>query len=283
MKDALIGLILRVTPKNLLSFLVGKLVHARLPWPFASLSVRWFARRYRINMSEAEHPIEHYGSIGELFTRHLKSELRPIGEGAVHPVDGRLTQSGYIRQGQLYQLKGWPYSITELLQDPKAVEEFEGGVYLTYYLCPTDYHRVHSPIDGEIEHCLHVSGKLWPVNPWSVRSLSRLFAINERVVVRMKTPKGPVALVMVGATNVGRMSMSFDPDIVTNTWSEPPVRDKTYNPPIPVKKGDELGVFNMGSTVVMMYPKGFLEGPPRRQSEQVRLGESYEGQKDEVE
>src|SRR5690606_21741857 len=139
----------------------------------------------------------------------------------------------------------------------EKVKSLEGGGYLTYYLCPTDYHRVHSPVSGQLLHALHVPGTLWPVNAMSVQQTEELFLVNERLVMELKTPQGPVFVVMVGATNVGQMSASFDPKIVTNRRVLAGRKD--YDPPISIKVGEELGIFHMGSTVVVLYPPGFLK------------------------
>lgn len=266
---------LKLIPKNLLSYIVGWLVHRRWPHPMNTWMVAWFARRYRINMDEAELPISDYPSIGALFTRRLKPGLRPVSSAEiVHPADSQLTESGPIHDGVLYQLKGWPYRLQDLLQS--ETESFEGGQFVTYYLCPTDYHRVHSPVDGEIVACHHIPGYLWPVNAWSVSHIARLFAINERVVIWIKTPKGLVAVVMVGATNVGKMTMSFDSGIVTNLFFVKTAQRKSYNPSISVQRGQELGVFNMGSTVVVIYPPSILKGHVLT-PQYVKVGEAFLG------
>jgi len=217
----------------------------------------WFVKRYSINMSEAEHPKSHYKSIGDLFTRKLKSGIRPIGKGLVSPVDGTLTTRGFIKSGQLIQAKESYYSIEKFLNSSQLSSAYEGGSFLTYYLCPSDYHRVHSPVEGFITKVTHVPGSLWPVNPWSVEHISQLFAVNERVIIEIKTALGAVQVVMVGATNVGKITLSFDDSIVSNQslWflrGKPKVT--IYENPKSVQAGDELGTFNMGSTVILVLP-----------------------------
>lgn len=260
MKNRIFDLVMPILPKNDLSHMVGKLVHKTLPGPLGRLSVSTFARVYNIDMNEAEFPIEHYKTIGELFTRRLKAGARPIADSfVVHPADAVVSQAGAIEKLQLIQAKGKTYTVSELLRSPHFSANFEGGSFMTYYLCPTDYHRVHSPVDGEIIWSCHVPGTMWPVNEWSVNAIPNLFAMNERVVVVIQTARGLVALVMVAATNVGNMTMTFDPQITTahRAPGRHP-REHTYAPPIPVKKGDELGIFHMGSTVVMLYEKSVL-------------------------
>jgi phosphatidylserine decarboxylase len=244
-------------PKNELSHWVGRIVHKQIPGPIGSKSVKFFAKYYNIDLNEAEHPVEHYKSIGELFTRRLKPGLRPIGEGIVHPADAVITEAGQIQNQTLIQAKGKTYTVTELLRGTHFSADFEAGQFMTYYLCPTDYHRVHSPVDGEVVWSCHVPGELWPVNDWSVNAIHGLFATNERVITIIQAKGFKVAVVMVAATNVGNMTMAFDSEICTHTRkSERKPRDHAYAPPVKVKRGDELGVFNMGSTVVMLVQKG---------------------------
>jgi len=255
----MIHMILSQVPKNDLSHWVGRLVHRRLPAPIGPKTVEWFAKFYNINLDEAEKPLSEYHSIGELFTRRLKSGARPLGEGIVHPCDAVITAGGAIEESMLIQAKQHKFTLTEFLRSPHWAETFQNGAYLTYYLCPTDYHRVHMPFDAEIVWSSHVPGELWPVNAWSVENIAELFVQNERVIAVMKTSLGHIAMVMVAATNVGNISMSFDTQINTNRLgSERAVKERSYEPPVNLKKGDEFGVFHMGSTVVLIFEKGIL-------------------------
>lgn len=253
--------LLYLLPKNLISYLVGLFVSISWPAPVGPLVVKWFARRYKINLSEAEKDISAYSSIQQLFTRKLKPGVRQIQPTElVHPTDSELTVSQLVNDGSLIQAKGKSYFLNEFLNNDKACDEFKGGAALTYYLCPTDYHRVHSPCDGLIEAVDYIPGQLWPVNNWSVANINCLFTKNERVVIWLKTNKGRLAYVMVGATNVGKMTLSFDPEIITNQsiFNPKPFR-KDYPEGLQTKKGEELGVFNMGSTVVLIYQKSVLD------------------------
>lgn len=266
--------ILKILPKNLLSRAIGELAQLEQPELVAQSARDWFIRRYNINLDEAEKPLSEYPSIAKLFIRRLKPGVRPIGTGLVHPCDAKLTCAEIIERDQLLQAKGRFYSLNKLLADDQALSVYEGGVHLVYYLCPTDYHRVHAPVDAEITKITHVPGALWPVNEWSVHNIPELFAVNERLIFHLQTTFGPAALVMVGATNVGQMSVSFDPDIVTNQrgLSEQAPLVKTYAKPFVIKKGDELGVFHMGSTVVMIYPPGVVNVLPK--TGPTRMGQS---------
>lgn len=254
--DRFYSTVMPVIPKNHVSYVVGQTMHASLPGMLGRLSVAAFVKAFHINMDEAEFPIEHYRTVGELFTRRLKPGARPIADGIVHPVDARLTQVGRIHDGILIQCKGKSYQLMDLLNDEHLARRFEGGMYLTYYLCPTDYHRVHAPMDGELIGSRYIPGHLWPVNEWSVNNIRGLFAINERVIMEMNTERGLVAQVMVGATNVGKITLSFDSGLVTNAWGRSSGDQvKRYSPSVSIKKGQEMGIFNMGSSVIMLYDK----------------------------
>lgn len=245
-------------PKNHLSYIVGKLVHLPLPRFIWTPLIRIFAKAYNINLNEAEFDVSQYPSLGDFFIRKLKPGLRPVGKTwAVHPADSVITQAAVIAEGNLIQAKGKTYKAVDFVHNSKALEIYDGGQFLTYYLCPTDYHRVHSPVDGEIQKVIHIPGALWPVNSWSTSNIHELFSINERVVVEIKTDRGLVSVVFVAATNVGDIALSFDPEIRGNQFKVFKPLIKTYHN-LSVKKGDELGMFRMGSTIVMLYQKGVL-------------------------
>ena len=261
-----------VLPKDDLSYWVGRLVHQKLPDPVRLASMEAFVKAYQIDMSEAELPLEAYQSIGDLFTRKLKEDIRPLGTGLVHPCDSKIAEAGPVKDGKLTQVKGVTYSCEELLQNHEAASLFKDGTFATYYLCPTDYHRVHIPMDVSVEEVIHIPGAFWPVNQWSVSNVPKLYAINERVAMIFRTDQGErLALVMVAATNVGAITCSFESRInstirssgrsITHIHyggdgmrSSVERQDKSIleGPAIHLKKGDEAGVFSMGSSVVML-------------------------------
>ena len=188
--------------------------------------------------------------------RRLKPGVRPLEESPIlHPADSQIAQVGAIKDGKGIQAKGRTYSVAELCADPQMEAKFHEGLFITYYLCPTDYHRVHSPVDGKILKVRHIPGHLWPVTNWSANQIDNLFAVNERVVLEIESRLGPCVMVFVGATNVGQIRLNFDSEIVTNIDFNQTTREKSYNPPIEISRGQELGAFYMGSTVVMLYPK----------------------------
>lgn len=247
--------------KRKISRWIGHLVHWVGPGWWAHLTVRIFAWIYNVNLEEAELPWRDYKSLGEFFIRRLKVGCRPLAENAwaVHPVDGEITQKGIIRDGRLIQAKDSTYSLEEFTRDSEALKKWQGGFFVTYYLSPTDYHRVHSAVDGEITDIRYMSGCLWPVSDWYVQNVPNLFEVNERVLVEIATDLGPVAQVFVGAMNVGQICLSFDPEIRGNQRCFHAYQHKQYKPRIKIERGKEIGHFRMGSTVVMIYPPFFVE------------------------
>ncbi len=253
----------------MLSRTVGRFAQIEKPKIVATQFRDWFAARYKLNLAEAELPVEQYPSLAKLFTRKLKPGARPLGAGIVHPCDAELTRAENIEGNSIIQAKGHQYKLSDFLKisPDEVIAKFTGGLALTYYLCPTDYHRVHAPIDCDVEAVTHVPGALWPVNKWSVENVENLFAVNERVIFWLRTPFGPAALVMVGATNVGQISVSvgseeFRRDFATNSPFRTAPISETFERAAAVKKGDELGVFNMGSTVIVIYPSKCLNVMP---------------------
>ncbi len=244
-------------PKRLLSRATGLLMRLPLPGPLRPPLVRAFAGAFNITLAEAERELPYYGSLDAFFTRKLKNGLRPIEGEYVHPVDGKLTQFGPVQNGELVQAKGWNYPMGEFLGDEKLAQVYEGGQFSTFYLCPADYHRVHAPTHGRLVSARHIPGLLWPVNDWSVTNIRRLFCLNERVVLNFESERGRWSLVLVGATNVGHITITLDPSITTNRWMWHAPTDRQYSPPLEVKAGDELGMFHLGSTVICVFEASF--------------------------
>lgn len=248
--------IVHFLPKKLLSYWMGRLMHVKLPKPLAHWSVRTFGKYYQINFDEAEKSADEYSSIGDFFVRRLKQGVRPIADSPLlHPSDSVIAQVGEIQQGHCIQAKGKTYTVAGLCADFEWAKKYEDGLFLTYYLCPTDYHRVHSPVDGKIQRLRHVPGHLWPVNNWSTENIENLFAVNERIILEIESRLGSCLMVFVGATNVGQIRLAFDSEIITNIRGDEVPREKEYNPPIEISRGQEVGTFYMGSTIVMIYPK----------------------------
>ncbi len=257
-------------PKRQLSRVVGVIMRLPIPKPLRRSMILAFSRFFGITVEEAELALHEYGSLNAFFTRRVKA--RALDGPFIHPVDGKLTERGEVRNGELIQAKGWTYSLGEFLGDEALAKKYEGGTFATYYLCPADYHRVHAPIAGQLVSARHIPGLLWPVNEWSVTNIRRLFNLNERVVMNFRSEGGHWSLVMVGATNVGHITMTPDPSITTNRWMWHAPTDRTYTPALPIQSGDEVGIFHLGSTVICVFEKGLFtvrqEGPKT-----VRMGE----------
>lgn len=251
-------------PQASLSRAFGALADIHIPRPARAPVYRLFARAVGARLDEVELPLRAYASLDDFFVRRLKPGARSWvgGVGAVHaPVDGVTGAYGRIREGRLVQAKGIHYDVAELLDDAPAARAFEGGAFLTMYLAPRHYHRIHSPVGGAVVAARHMPGSLFPVNPPAVASVPRLFARNERLVTHLDGPAGPAAVVAVGAFNVGRITTAFDDDWQTNRRGAGPV-SRRYDPPLPVAPGDELMAFHLGSTVVLLLgPDYRLDAP----------------------
>jgi phosphatidylserine decarboxylase len=272
--------LLHFLPKNTLSRAVGAACRMSAPRPVVRAAIRAFARKYGVDASEAERPIEEYPTFTEFFTRRLKPGARPIAPGPapVSPVDGTLGELGEIVDTQLYQAKGKHYTLSELIGGPSSEDDarqFTGGAFCTIYLAPYNYHRIHATLGGEITGYVNMPGRLWPVNPLGVRNVDKLFCINERLTTFLRTQRGPCAVVAVGATNVGRIRAVYD-DVVTNAKRTRKPARKIYQKPVPVEKGGELAIFEMGSTVVVLFAPGVRLAARLAPGQPVKLGEALE-------
>jgi len=274
MNDETFMQLMRLLPRSALSHAVGHATRFPAPAWLHQAVIRRFADAYKVNLEEAERPVEEYPTFLDFFTRRLKPGLRPVDaapDAVVSPVDGCVSQLGYALSGQLVQAKGITYSAAQLLGDAEAAAPFEGGAWATIYLAPRDYHRIHSPLGGEVEGYSYIPGEFWPVNAASVKLVDALFCVNERLVTYLKTPAGRVAVVKVGATNVSRIRALYD-ELVTHTGQ--PGKKHAYGQGIPVEKGGELGVFEMGSTVVLLFEKDRVRWDERvKEDLVVRMGE----------
>lgn len=245
---------IRYVPKAYLSYAIGKLANMPVPWPLNAISIGLFAKAYGIDPTTATRPFAQFRSVGHFFTRDLKPELRPIGEGFVSPVDGRLRSIEVIpSDGYLTQTKGRRYSAAQLLGDEGLAKKFSGGMCFNFYLSPTDAHHIFAPCAGHVVRTKHIPGKLWPVNNWAFSTIDSLFAVNERVITVIESGDELIAVVMVGATNVGRIEVKYV-DITTNTapWRATPPQTIEHSRPLPISKGEKIGTFHMGSSVLVL-------------------------------
>ena len=268
---------LRLVPKNLWSRFVGAAARTPLPRGLRQTVLGGFARRYDIDVDEATLPLEDYSSLADFFVRHLKDDARPLcgdPEAVLSPADGHVLHGGALQAGRALQAKGRDYSVRELLADDPLAAELEGGSYATVYLSPRDYHRVHCPVEGHVTGHLHVPGTLWPVNAAGVAHVDRLFCCNERLVTFLDTEAwGPVAVILVGATAVGRITAAYDDRICTNRGGCRAPKRVTYDEPRPLARGGQLGVFHLGSTVVLLVSRPGLAPVPEHGAP-VRMGEA---------
>ncbi|MDN3379000.1 MULTISPECIES: archaetidylserine decarboxylase [unclassified Pseudoalteromonas] len=269
-------------PKHFLSRMVGKLAAARLGG-LTTWLIKLFIKQYKIDMSEAQYSDPaHYKTFNEFFTRPLKKGVRPLNAEAdiiAHPVDGAISQLGAIVDGQLIQAKGHDYSLQALLGGSEQdTAPFLGGEFATIYLAPKDYHRIHMPIDGTLSKMIYVPGDLFSVNPLTAQNVPNLFARNERVVAIFDTEIGPLAMVLVGATIVasietvwaGTVTPPAGKDVFS--WNYPTTGDNA----ITLKKGEEMGRFKLGSTVILAWGANQAEILADQQPETVtRMGTPF--------
>ncbi|GEL71450.1 MULTISPECIES: archaetidylserine decarboxylase [Myxococcus] len=273
MNDQTFMKLMQVLPKSALSTVVGMATRLPVPAPVHQAAMRAFAKAYNVDMEEAEHSFEHYPTFAQFFTRGLKPGLRPVDAGekvVVSPVDGRVSQVGYSDYGRCLQAKGIEYTVDELLGDSEAAKPFHGGAWTTIYLSPRDYHRIHAPLGGTITGYAYIPGEFWPVNPASVKNKQSLFCVNERLVTYLDTVAGKCAVVKVGATCVSRIKAAYD-EVTTHTGQ--PGKVHRYGAAMPVEKGGELGRFEMGSTVILLFePKRVTWDDSLQEEAVVRLG-----------
>ena len=264
-----------VLPHHLISRLVYFIT--RLHGPMVKPMINTFIKKFDINMSEAAYEDSSvYATFNEFFTRPLKEGTRPIIKGKntlACPVDGTVSEAGDIQQSQIFQAKGHQYSTTELLGGDNAMATlFENGKFATIYLSPSNYHRIHMPLHGLLKKMIHVPGRLFSVAPWTVRNLPRLFARNERVACLFATEAGPLAMVLVGAINVAAIETVWAGLITPPKGKK--ITDHDYNHTRKIyAKGDEMGRFNMGSTVILLAAKNVDWLKKIRAGQVVKMGE----------
>ncbi len=261
----------KLLPQHLLSRCVGAIAASEQPWirvPF----IRAFARTYGVNMEEAERTdLSDYRSFNDFFTRSLTPSARPIAEGApilACPADGAVSQSGIIQNGELLQAKGIRYSFGALA-DACAGPAFEGGSFLTVYLSPKDYHRVHLPATGRLIRTIAIPGALFSVNGATEGEIEGLFARNERLVAEFETDFGKMLVILVGALIVAS---------IETVWDGPPSPYRATSiskHDVPLEKGAEMGRFLLGSTVILAFEKGAVTLDPKLEpGTTVRMGQA---------
>lgn len=276
MSDRLAVWLQYLLPKHALTALVGRGA-AAAGGAATTAVVRWFIRRYGVEMSEAADPDPaHYDTFNAFFTRPLKPGARPMANAdLVCPVDGAISQFGAIEGDQILQAKGYRYTVRALLGgDAVLAQRFSGGHFATLYLSPKDYHRIHMPCAATLKRMVHVPGELFSVNPATARGVPGLFARNERVVCEFDAAFGPFALVLVGATIVGSMATVWHG--VVNPPRPGAPREWRYDERVlSLARGEEMGRFLLGSTVVVLLPPAALHfNAAWRPGGPIRLGEA---------
>jgi len=275
MSDRFAVLLQYLLPKQAITLLAGRVACAQ-GGALTTRLITWFVKRYKVNMAEAANPeVASYASFNDFFTRALKGGVRPLAQATlICPVDGAISQFGRIEGQQIFQAKGHQFSSIALVGgDARLAAQFDNGHFATLYLSPRDYHRIHMPCAGRLTRMIYVPGDLFSVNPATARGVPGLFARNERVVCEFEGANGPFVLVLVGATIVGSMATTWHGAV--NAPRPGRLSEWHYeNERITFKQGDEMGRFLLGSTVVMLFPKGPLQFNPAWQpGGAVQLGQ----------
>ncbi len=263
-------------PHHLLSRMVGRLARCRIPW-IKNLLIDGFRRLYRVDLSLAVESDPHaYPDFNAFFTRALRPDARPLPSAetaVVSPVDGRISQAGVMTDGCLLQAKGKVYSLTQLLGSTELADRFQGGHYATIYLSPRDYHRIHMPLSGRLREMVHIPGRLFSVSPATARVIPDLFARNERVVCLFETDAGPMAMVLVGAIFVASIETVWA-GVITPPRGRAVTRREYREDAPELERGAEMGRFNMGSTVILLFGRDQVEWSPACQPDAVvRMGQ----------
>jgi len=252
-------------PQHFITSLVYRITRCETPW-FKNILIKLFISVFDVDMTLANNPNpESYSSFNTFFTRELSADARPITvdkHTIFCPVDGAVSQVGNINQNNnmdtIIQAKGKSYTLKDLLVEDELVNMFSGGRFATLYLSPKDYHRIHMPVSGQLTRMIYVPGKLFAVNAHTLRVVDSVFARNERVINIFNTDIGPMAMVMVGALNVGSMETVWAGQITPA--EDRIISDTQYpNQDIRLQQGQEMGRFNMGSTVILLFPKDVMQ------------------------
>lgn len=245
-------------PQHFITWIYGYFAEIKSPW-FKNLFIKWFIKRYQVDMKEALiADLNAYHNFNEFFIRKLKPELRPINQNInsiISPVDGIVAQLGDIHNNAVFQAKGKYFDLETLLSDPHLAETYYNGKFATLYLAPHNYHRIHMPFSGKLIKTIFVPGKLFSVNLRTADVITNLYARNERLICVFKTEIGLITVILVGAMIVGS---------IQTIWEQKPIKckhiqEKTFMPPVYIERGAELGLFKLGSTVILLCPPDKIE------------------------
>jgi phosphatidylserine decarboxylase len=268
-------IIVGILPKSLISRIFGHTALIPLPSFLLNMIIKWYAKKYGAALEEAVIPERGFKNLNTFFTRKLKPGVLNIdgdSKSVVATTDSRIDEFGEITDDILIQAKGLDYSLRDLIPSVMA-ESFIDGRFITLYLSPGDYHRIHSPVSGKITGFYNIPGKLYSVQESVVKSLKGLFVLNERLVTYIDTGQGMTAVCKIGALNVGKISIPYD-NAVTNKFlgkRNEVIYPEDVRPEI--KKGDEVGIFNLGSTVIILFQKGMMDFKSINRGDKVRVGQ----------
>jgi len=264
--DSLFIFFQHIVPQHGLSRLTGWLAEVRNPVWLKNFVITWFVKQFEVNMAEAEQPDPTaYANFNDFFTRPLQEGARPIAQAdIVCPADGAISQLGAIEEGRIFQAKGQHFTTRELLGGDEArAALFHDGQFATIYLSPRDYHRVHMPLAGKLSATRYIPGQLFSVNGVTAENVERLFARNERLVCYFDTELGPMAMILVGAMVVAGIETVWSGQVAPPT-GELSTCDYQHLPaPVTLGKGEEMGRFKLGSTVILLFPKGSMNWDER--------------------
>lgn len=265
--------IFRILPKSLLSRAFGYIARIPLPGSFMGSFIRWYSAKYGVK-DEYIVPRHGFKTIDHFFTRKMKDGVHVIdraGNWAVSPVDARVDQFGEIRDTTVLQAKGIGYSLQHLIPSD-TYRKFLWGSFMTLYLSPGDYHRIHSPVNGTVIGYCNVPGTLFTVQDWMVERLPGLFVKNERIITYLQSQAGTVGVCKIGAMNVGRITLSYSKIQTNRTFRRR--REVFFSPEeqVPVSAGDELGVFHLGSTIILLFQKGAITFDEFSPGDRIRMG-----------
>ena len=269
-------LMFKILPKGFISQIFGYIALIPLPQRLMNRVIAWYSNKYGANLNEAEIPASGFKNLNMFFTRKLKSGARKIDDdkkSIVAATDSRVDEFGDINEDSILQAKGIAYSIHELIPS-KESKKFINGKYITLYLSPGDYHRIHSPVSGEITGFFNIPGKLYTVQEFMVKGLKGLFAINERLITYIETDKGAVAVCKIGAINVGKITLSYDTAVTNKFFRRKNEHIYALDKRPRINRGDEIGAFNLCSTVIILFEKGVMKKfADLKKGEKVKVGE----------
>tara|TARA_Y100001970_G_scaffold293398_1_gene439952 strand:- start:2352 stop:3209 length:858 start_codon:yes stop_codon:yes gene_type:complete len=264
-----------ILPRNIFSRICGYIADIHIPSYILKPLIIFFSRFYGVNLSESEKNITEFRTFNEFFTRKLNKEARPIDmveNSLISPVDGYIGEFGTIKKEKLLQAKGLDYRLEDLLEDKNRTLLYNGGKYVTIYLAPQNYHRIHSMVKGEVNEFSYITGDLWTVSQLGINYVNNLFARNERLTTYINTKKGECALVKVGATVVGRIKVNYHSQ--TSNCRGALSKKINLENPYKLEKGQEVGLFELGSTVICLFPPKQVELYNLKIGQLVYFGES---------